>query len=487
MMSSPTPKLATVPSLLVATTSGCPHCKRVKDALTTGGFDYAVVDMSAKPPSALVALKRETGLGTVPQVFVGGRLVGGADETVGLIEDGGLRRLVDALGGSGVVGGAYEPGVAAVLAVLFGGQDENDENDGDSFLDELMCLRRLREGGSVSAASVMAGLEAARAEKMVDFGVVVRGAGGRGMRGRQWEWSEDVAAVDAAAFRRFGKRMPLNGHLPPNQDAKTDQDPVLVSARLRTLLLALFDDHLASGGSAVDYAGLRRDPRFRAYVDLSASLDAVDLSLLTTKEAKLAFWINAYNSLIVHALTVVGPAETTLQRLTWFGRVAYRIGGNVFSADDIEHGVLRGNASPPASFLNLVGLKALAAAVSPAFGPSDPRRAHSLARDEVDPRIHFALNCGAKSCPAIKVYSAEVLEDGLAVGVVVRGGGGGGRRRRRRRAVDHLARSFGFSLALRATRFARSFARGPPRRFARSRCAWSRASTASKVSRCLRS
>ncbi len=466
----------------MATTSGCPHCKRVKDALTTGGFDYAVVDMSAKPSSALVALKRETGLGTVPQVFVGGRLVGGADETVGLIEDGGLRRMVDALGGSG---GAYEPGVAAVL---FGGQDDDDDDDDDdNFLDELMCLRRLREGGSVSAASVMAGLEAARAEKMVDWGVVVMGE-----RGRQWEWSEDVAAVDGAAFRRFGKGMPLNGHLPPNQDAKTDQDPVLVSARLRTLLLALFDDHLASDGSAVDYAGLRRDPRFRAYVDLSASLDAVDLSLLTTKEAKLAFWINAYNSLIVHALTVVGPAETTLQRLTWFGRVAYRIGGTVFSADDIEHGVLRGNASPPASFLNLVGLRALAAAVSPAFGPSDPRRAYSLARDEVDPRIHFALNCGAKSCPAIKVYSAEVLEDGLAVSVVVRGGGG------RRGAVDGLCLWLSESGALfriltRATRYAlrasfvRSFARGPPRRFARSRCGWSRASTASKVSRCLRS
>ena len=110
--------------------------------------------------------------------------------------------------------------------------------------------------------------------------------------------------------------------------------------------------------------------------------------------------INAYNSLIVHALTVVGPAETTLQRLTWFGRVAYRIGGTVFSADDIEHGVLRGNASPPASFLNLVGLRALAAAVSPAFGPSDPRRAYSLARDEVDPRIHFALYRDGESWPS---------------------------------------------------------------------------------------
>ena len=32
----------------------------------------------------------------------------------------------------------------------------------------------------------------------------------------------------------------------------------------------------------------------------------------------------------------------------------------------------------------------------------------------VDPRIHFALNCGAASCPAIKVYSPKNLDFGLA-------------------------------------------------------------------------
>jgi hypothetical protein len=31
----------------------------------------------------------------------------------------------------------------------------------------------------------------------------------------------------------------------------------------------------------------------------------------------------------------------------------------------------------------------------------------------VDARIHFALNCGAASCPAIKLYSTETLEEGL--------------------------------------------------------------------------
>ena len=39
------------------------------------------------------------------------------------------------------------------------------------------------------------------------------------------------------------------------------------------------------------------------------------------------------------------------------------------------------------------------------FGKSDPRL--KLALDAAEPRIHFALNCGAKSCPPIKTFSAD--------------------------------------------------------------------------------
>ena len=31
----------------------------------------------------------------------------------------------------------------------------------------------------------------------------------------------------------------------------------------------------------------------------------------------------------------------------------------------------------------------------------------------MDPRIHFALVCGAKSCPPIRVYTPESLDQGL--------------------------------------------------------------------------
>ena len=32
---------------------------------------------------------------------------------------------------------------------------------------------------------------------------------------------------------------------------------------------------------------------------------------------------------------------------------------------------------------------------------------------ELDPRIHFTLNCGATSCPPIRVYSAPNLDSQL--------------------------------------------------------------------------
>ena len=40
--------------------------------------------------------------------------------------------------------------------------------------------------------------------------------------------------------------------------------------------------------------------------------------------------------------------------------------------------------------------------------------------EKVDPRIHFALVCGAKSCPPIKLYTPENLEEALdSAGVCV--------------------------------------------------------------------
>ena len=57
-------------------------------------------------------------------------------------------------------------------------------------------------------------------------------------------------------------------------------------------------------------------------------------------------------------------------RLYWFGAVKYNIDGLDFSANDIEHGVLRANAASPTSVGSLLGRPDWARGQ---FKASDPR------------------------------------------------------------------------------------------------------------------
>lgn len=123
-------------------------------------------------------------------------------------------------------------------------------------------------------------------------------------------------------------------------------------------------------------------------------LDA-DAAGLEGRDERLAFWINAYN-----AVVEAGIVRLRLRRSVWevpnfFARVSCRLGDCLLNADEIEHGVLRGNRPSP-----LGGV--------PPFAPGDPRG--SLAIVPMDPRMHFAINCGARSCPAVRRFGARELD-----------------------------------------------------------------------------
>lgn len=60
------------------TRPGCPHCARAKKALTEHGFPYEEIVIGKDVTTR--SLRAVSGAGTVPQVFVGGRLVGNADD-----------------------------------------------------------------------------------------------------------------------------------------------------------------------------------------------------------------------------------------------------------------------------------------------------------------------------------------------------------------------------------------------------------------------
>jgi hypothetical protein len=128
-------------------------------------------------------------------------------------------------------------------------------------------------------------------------------------------------------------------------------------------------------------------------------LDAAGLRTLATREARLAFWINTYNTLVAEGIVALGLHRTVWDVPAFFDRICYRIGHHIVSANEIEHGILRGNRPHPL-------------ATQTPFGADDPRRAWSIA--PLDPRTHCAISCGARSCPPVRVYDARRVQTQLA-------------------------------------------------------------------------
>jgi len=181
---------------------------------------------------------------------------------------------------------------------------------------------------------------------------------------------------------------------------ETQEPPSLLPDEQLAANLRQAINHLTGAGvnletGRVDYQGLRASEAFEAYTVAVCALCDFDPFCLTDHQERLAFWINLYNALIIHAIIAYDVKEKITEIGGIFERAAYILGGYRLSADDIEHGILRANAGHPAM-------------PGPRFGASDPRR--ELCMATIDPRIHFALNCGAESCPPIGFYQADQLD-----------------------------------------------------------------------------
>ena len=124
-----------------------------------------------------------------------------------------------------------------------------------------------------------------------------------------------------------------------------------------------------SPAKGMDYAGLKaRDAA--ALQTLRQALGRVNVGALS-RQQQLAYWINVYNVNVVATIVEAYPVESIrdistdpIVRLNVFKKDRVPFGGALLSLDDVEHKKVR------APFK--------------------------------DARIHFAINCAAKSCPAIR-------------------------------------------------------------------------------------
>lgn len=153
-------------------------------------------------------------------------------------------------------------------------------------------------------------------------------------------------------------------------------------------LVALSRELLACARSLDDAVS----PEVRA---LSAALRDRDPFALVSDAERVAFWINLYNALFRHGLCAMKLRPGATVPLATYSRAEYQVGRERWSLHVIEHGLLRTNRPAPYTFWKPLGAR-------------DPRLA--AAPRTFDPRVHFALHCGAVSCPPIRAYDTDRLD-----------------------------------------------------------------------------
>ncbi len=72
----------------------CPYCSRAKRLLREKGIAFEEIDLWAQPDRRAEMVARAGGRSTVPQIFIGGRGIGGSDDLYELERRGELDRLL---------------------------------------------------------------------------------------------------------------------------------------------------------------------------------------------------------------------------------------------------------------------------------------------------------------------------------------------------------------------------------------------------------
>ncbi|MCU0574826.1 MAG: DUF547 domain-containing protein [Syntrophobacteraceae bacterium] len=161
--------------------------------------------------------------------------------------------------------------------------------------------------------------------------------------------------------------------------------PVAVGWSMEKVDHGLFGELLQKyvHNGTVDYAGFKAEENeLDRYLQ---HLEGVQPQKLSRNE-QLAFYINAYNAYTIKLVLTGYPNIKSIKDLGTFWRSPWkkefvRLEGRTMTLDDIEHGIIR-----------------------PRFQ---------------DPRIHFAVNCAARSCPPLisEPYGGDTLDqqlDGVA-------------------------------------------------------------------------
>jgi hypothetical protein len=162
-------------------------------------------------------------------------------------------------------------------------------------------------------------------------------------------------------------------------------------------------DALALGKEALSRALAREDSNVAAlgeFLDCAAKLKNVNANKLNDNE-RLAFFLNLYHTLLIHAFLVLGPPDNGFKWISYFNTISYQCSDDIFSLAELEHCIIRAAMSYPTQFISRFVI---------------PKSKYSFGLAKPDYRINFALNCGSVSNPAaVPIFDADDMDQQLEV------------------------------------------------------------------------
>ncbi|MEJ8816513.1 DUF547 domain-containing protein [Lacibacter sp. H407] len=190
----------------------------------------------------------------------------------------------------------------------------------------------------------------------------------------------------------------MKGEKQPIEEQKTTSVPTTnynevmnTKTRSKNVLVKLSQDYIYAAKTGESTAALEEQLRSITITDLQ--------NKLSTDDEKKAFWINLYNGYVQAALQKNPDAYKS--RSAFFKSKQITIAGLQLSLDDIEH-----------DFLRRSKIKWSGGYLNKLFPGKTEKE---LRVKKLDYRLHFSLNCGAKSCPPIAFYNPENLHQQLDI------------------------------------------------------------------------
>lgn len=400
---------------------GCDKCRQLKAALANRNVVFTNISLS-RNPERIYDLVSLCGRNGVPQVFVDGKHIGGGDETIDLLENGSLDR--------------YRPGNIASLKKnddprLAPSEEKPNEKESPRPpppRDEKKNSIVLPDGEIVSILEMTSILTIIMPRADLSYHAKIyrdcfTGQDGVDALMEHYDLEEREEAIELGktlqraqlldhvcgdhTFGDFQFFYRLELYRQPTVlntfrvwTDRVDPNFMALVGRLKKLMDKIESRAASPKTGIIDYQVAESDPHYLLFEEQVCELQGLCLPCIG-ENARCAFMINVYNLMIKHAYIKVGIPKTSLKRGSFFRGLTYNIGGVLLSFSDIEHGILRANTHPPYQLRK-------------PFSKNGDKRAQ-LAMPKLDPRVHFALNCGAKSCPPVKDFTVPKINEELDI------------------------------------------------------------------------